>query len=92
VYTICPGCGKEHSMGLDDLHELDLDCTVYCEDCTASRELLRKAAAQHEEGEAAFYVKGAVDTPETRIPFTGSICTECANCGKEISVDLSASL
>jgi len=93
VYTICPGCGKEHEWSLADLHDLDLDCTVYCGDCTESREVLRKVkAAQSKESnassESAFYVKGAGDSSEARTPFTGSVCTECANCGKEISVDL----
>jgi len=93
VYTICPGCGKEHSMGLDELHELDLDCTVYCGDCPESDEALCKAkAVQPEESEAAnasaFYVKGSDGGSVTKTPFTGTVFTTFNRCGAEMEVEI----
>lgn len=42
VYTICPGCGKEHHVDLVDILSLEnsdlYGTTVYCPDCTIQRE------------------------------------------------------
>lgn len=50
VYTICPGCGKEHKVDLQDIlscGHADLYSTyVYCERCSAERE---KARAEGKE-------------------------------------------
>ena len=50
VYTICPQCGKEHAVDLQDIlkcEHADLYSTYpYCEECTAQRERDR-AAGKH---------------------------------------------
>lgn len=51
VYTICPECGREHAVDLQEILEggsADLYGTaVYCEECSARREALRML---HDEG------------------------------------------
>lgn len=46
VYTICPECGREHAVDLQEILEggsADLYGTaVYCEECSARREAVRQ--------------------------------------------------
>lgn len=37
VFTVCPQCGKEHSIDISEFFQdgdFDFDCSVYCEDCS----------------------------------------------------------
>lgn len=37
VFTVCPQCGKEHSIDISEFfqdEDFDFDSSVYCEDCS----------------------------------------------------------
>lgn len=48
IYSDCPGCGKYHQIDFELFFNImdedgDLDCSVFCEECTEQRRAERRS-------------------------------------------------